>query len=113
MSETTNQTGKKTNDKTKQSGVNEKKEKNKQISVQENEPELLYESDSIFIYRQWCKGCGICIAFCPKKVLAAGPDGKPYIARPSDCIRCGMCDLRCPDFAITGLRIDQSGIKQF
>ncbi len=77
------------------------------------EVELIYESETIYIYRNWCKGCGICIAFCPQNVLAAGPDGKPYIAHPEKCISCGLCDMRCPDFAITGLRKDKSGKKQF
>jgi len=48
----------------------------------------------------WCKGCGICVAFCPKKVYDRMPDGKPKVARPEDCIQCMLCELRCPDFAI-------------
>ncbi len=87
--------------------------KTKESITKETHKELLYESDTIYIYKQWCKGCGICVAFCPKHVLALGPDGKVYIKNPDDCIACGMCDLRCPDFAITGLRKDKSGKKQF
>ncbi len=49
---------------------------------------------------EWCKGCGICIAFCPKNVLEM-KDGKVRIARSDDCIKCMLCELRCPDFAIT------------
>lgn len=47
----------------------------------------------------WCKGCGVCVAFCPKQVLEV-QHGKIVIARPNDCIRCGQCELRCPDYAI-------------
>jgi len=47
----------------------------------------------------WCKGCGICAAFCPKKVLEIKND-KVFIARYEDCIKCGQCELRCPDYAI-------------
>ncbi len=54
----------------------------------------------IEVNRGWCKGCGICIAFCPRRVLEAGPDGKPLVVRPEDCIRCELCELRCPDYAI-------------
>lgn len=47
----------------------------------------------------WCKGCAVCVAFCPKKVLEIKNE-KIVIARPEDCISCGMCELRCPDSAI-------------
>lgn len=39
------------------------------------------------------------MAFCPKKVLEI-KSGKIHIAREEDCIKCGMCELRCPDYAI-------------
>ena len=47
-----------------------------------------------------CKGCGLCITFCPKKVFDPGKLGKPAIARQEDCIGCGQCEYRCPDYAI-------------
>ncbi|MBW1767353.1 MAG: 4Fe-4S binding protein [Deltaproteobacteria bacterium] len=53
------------------------------------------------IFRDWCKNCGICSAFCPKKVICLGDDGAPVIVRPDDCIGCRFCELHCPDFAIT------------
>jgi 2-oxoglutarate ferredoxin oxidoreductase subunit delta len=49
---------------------------------------------------EWCKGCGICVAFCPKEVLDLDESGKATIVRPDDCIECGLCELRCPDMAI-------------
>jgi 2-oxoglutarate ferredoxin oxidoreductase subunit delta len=55
----------------------------------------------IEVYRDWCKGCGICAAFCPKKVLAIDDTGHSYAKNPEACIRCGMCEMRCPDFAIS------------
>ncbi len=54
----------------------------------------------ITIDREWCKGCGICIHFCPKKVLELDREDKAVVARPEDCICCRMCELRCPDLAI-------------
>jgi len=47
----------------------------------------------------WCKGCGICVAFCPKKVLGLVND-KIAVTDADSCIKCGQCELRCPDYAI-------------
>ncbi|MDP2863559.1 MAG: 4Fe-4S dicluster domain-containing protein [Desulfobacterales bacterium] len=52
------------------------------------------------INRNWCKGCGICVHFCLKKVLELDSEEKAFAARPQDCIACKLCELRCPDLAI-------------
>lgn len=49
---------------------------------------------------QWCKACGICIAYCPKKVYEADKNGKPVVTDESKCILCKLCVDRCPDFAL-------------
>ena len=54
-----------------------------------------------------CKGCGLCVAVCPKKVLEISTDVNTkgyfpaYQARPEDCIHCTLCCMMCPDVAIT------------
>jgi 2-oxoglutarate ferredoxin oxidoreductase subunit delta len=53
------------------------------------------------IFRDWCKACGICSAFCPKKVIGRDEAGAPVIERPEECIACRFCEIHCPDFAIT------------
>ena len=52
------------------------------------------------ITEAWCKGCNICVHFCPKHVLELNAQDKVFAARPEDCICCQMCELRCPDLAI-------------
>jgi len=54
----------------------------------------------VCVYPDWCKGCGLCVAFCPGKVLALNTLGKAEVVQPEDCINCGFCELHCPDFAI-------------
>ncbi len=55
----------------------------------------------ISFYLAWCKRCGNCVAFCPRKALAADEWGYPYLADPDKCTRCGLCEMLCPDFAIS------------
>ncbi len=54
---------------------------------------------TIEINERYCKGCYICIEFCPKKVL----EMKGFVVSVKNleaCIKCMQCELRCPDFAI-------------
>jgi len=60
-----------------------------------------------FIDGERCKGCGLCVTVCPKKVLEISGEGNAmgyfpaYQARPEDCVRCTACCIMCPDVAIT------------
>jgi len=61
---------------------------------------------AITIVKEFCKGCGFCIAYCPKKVYDASDEMNtkgyrlPTPSRIEECTECGLCDLNCPDFAI-------------
>ena len=59
---------------------------------------------------EWCKGCGICVAFCPKKVLELNQQEKATAVRVEDCIACRLCELRCPDLAVE-VEIEDSKTK--
>ena len=65
----------------------------------------------IDIYRGWCKKCGICIAFCPRKVLKADKASYPVIKNPEKCTGCRLCETRCPDFAIV-VHKDEKGYSE-
>lgn len=55
----------------------------------------------ITVFTDWCKQCGICVTFCPQQVLAMDENRRVFAQHPEKCIACHMCELRCPDFAIT------------
>jgi len=46
-----------------------------------------------------CKGCGICVAFCPQNALGLAR-GKCTLLASDSCTLCGMCEQRCPDYAV-------------
>jgi 2-oxoglutarate ferredoxin oxidoreductase subunit delta len=54
----------------------------------------------IKINTKWCKGCGICVEFCHQKVFVM-KNGKPDPVNSEKCTRCMLCEIRCPDYAIT------------
>jgi 2-oxoglutarate ferredoxin oxidoreductase subunit delta len=59
----------------------------------------------IIIDVERCKGCGLCIAVCPKKGIAISKKSNksgyfPAEAANSDCTGCAVCAIVCPDAAI-------------
>ncbi len=60
----------------------------------------------VTIIDDFCKGCGFCVDYCPKKVYEFSGEMNrkghrlPRPVRAEDCTECGLCDLYCPDFAI-------------
>lgn len=60
----------------------------------------------LVIESQWCKGCGICAAFCPAEALELSGD-KVRLKEDNRCVLCGMCEMRCPDYAIYLVNLEE------
>ena len=61
----------------------------------------------VTVFPNWCKGCGLCVEFCPAGVLEQGPNGRVIVAHPEKCTACRWCELHCPDFAIFVTDVEQ------
>ena len=61
---------------------------------------------AVAINRAWCKGCGICAAFCPAEALELSGD-KVRLKEEGRCVLCGMCEMRCPDYAIYLVNLEE------
>lgn len=57
-----------------------------------------------------CKGCSLCVHFCPPKILVIDNsiNQKGYnlikVTEPDKCIGCAFCAIMCPDSVITVYR---------
>ena len=60
----------------------------------------------IVINPDYCKGCSICIEFCPQKVLRPSNNinakgyALPKVVDLDTCTQCKLCETVCPDLAI-------------
>ncbi len=72
---------------------------------------------TVIIDEDLCKGCAICVVFCPTSALAMG--GRlnkkgyylPELVEPTKCNGCDVCGMHCPDFAIVGINFKQQQKK--
>ena len=61
----------------------------------------------VLFNKEKCKGCEVCITFCPKKILCLDPEvnAKGYhpagISNQEECIGCQSCATMCPDCCIS------------
>lgn len=53
-----------------------------------------------------CKGCGLCIEFCPRKIITMSEKMNdagyhfPLIKEKEKCNGCSICAMMCPDVII-------------
>lgn len=65
-----------------------------------------------------CKGCGLCVLFCPQHNLRMSADlnaqGHPYPEEidPENCTGCGLCFRMCPDVAIEVNKNEPESVPQ-
>jgi 2-oxoglutarate ferredoxin oxidoreductase subunit delta len=61
----------------------------------------------IKIERNRCKGCELCVQYCPQQIIGMSKEinAKGYffarVEDPGRCIGCLVCAVTCPDVAIT------------
>ena len=62
----------------------------------------------VFFDAHACKGCGLCVRACPKKILELAKsklNEKGYhpaeLTDPEACVACASCARTCPDAVIT------------
>ncbi len=62
----------------------------------------------VYLIPERCKGCEICVQFCPQDVLCISEERNekgyliPMVAvgMETECVNCEFCTLVCPEFAI-------------
>jgi len=69
----------------------------------------------VIIIADRCKGCGFCVEYCPKDVLALSDEFNakgyhpPKVIKVGECVNCNLCEMICPDFAIFSLPLSEDG----
>ena len=77
---------------------------------------ILSPRGQVYLIPERCKGCEVCVHFCPCDVLCISDErnAKGYRipqlcnGEAEECVNCGFCTLVCPEFAIYTMPIEGS-----
>jgi 2-oxoglutarate ferredoxin oxidoreductase subunit delta len=64
----------------------------------------------VVIIEDRCKGCGFCVAYCPRDVLCMSTRFNKKGYHPPErknearCVNCHFCEALCPEFAIYSVK---------
>ncbi len=67
---------------------------------------VLVPRGKVHLIVERCKGCQLCVTYCPRDVLEMSglfnTKGyhPPQVGDPQGCLACGLCEMLCPEFAI-------------
>jgi 2-oxoglutarate ferredoxin oxidoreductase subunit delta len=76
--------------------------------------EIVPPLGKIYLIPERCKGCKLCVEFCPQQVLAISDQMNakgyrlPEIAagKETACVHCDFCTVICPEFAIFSMELE-------
>ncbi|NVM56171.1 MAG: 4Fe-4S binding protein [Candidatus Helarchaeota archaeon] len=69
-------------------------------------PLYIAKGKVLFLQKERCKGCNLCIEICPTKCLESSNELNSRIQYPpqlvdgKECKFCELCEITCPDFSI-------------
>jgi 2-oxoglutarate ferredoxin oxidoreductase subunit delta len=79
-----------------------------------NLDQVLIPRGQVYLIPERCKGCKLCVEFCPRDVLVESQQtnsrGYHYpeiiTGKENECVNCEFCMMICPEFAIFTREVD-------